>query len=183
MASGVTLTLTRTNQPFTKVTPGFGRRTSGTSWYPKKEALDELLDIMAASATGADPRRGGGSGVPRLRPKGRFAQLAVDLEPLVWHAHHMVHTTALAVVKELGRSLRGDFHEQCGGGGVLRLLVMRSAEKKLRPQIHDILDALFASGAVHLGAVADTMLPNLLDLNDEENRPLTRGVVWDWLLR
>mmetsp|Transcript_17525 Transcript_17525/g.20658 ORF Transcript_17525/g.20658 Transcript_17525/m.20658 type:complete len:142 (-) Transcript_17525:270-695(-) len=30
---------------FRELTPRFGPRTSGISWYPKKEALDEILDI------------------------------------------------------------------------------------------------------------------------------------------
>ena len=56
---------------FAFLTPAFGKRTSGSSWYPKKEALDEILDGCARACQGADSKGRGGSGVPRLAPKGR----------------------------------------------------------------------------------------------------------------
>lgn len=109
--------------------------------------------------------------------------MGVDLAPLVAHPHHMVHTAALAAVVQLGRGLRGDFFDLVGGQLVFRLLVARCKEKRLRPALARVLDALFDCGAVPLDRLIDSDLPNLLDPTVEENKPVLRQCVWAWLVR
>jgi hypothetical protein len=87
----------------------------------------------------------------------------MDIAPLVNHPHFMVHTTALEVLVELGRGLRGDFFELVGGNMVFRLLVLRYTQKPLRPRLDGVLDALFNVGALPLDHLIDTDLPNMLD--------------------
>jgi hypothetical protein len=132
---------------FAEMTPGFSTRVSGQSWYPKKEALDEVLDILNGRQRKYDHDLGMATEPrmppPRIKPKGRFSRLASDLQPLVLHPHHLVHCAALTTIEALARGLRWRFFDLCEGPDIFRCLLRRTKEKKLRLRIDTLLDTMF----------------------------------------
>ena len=151
-----------------EMSPGFGPRTSGMSWYPKKEALNEVVEIIGEPA--------------KLEPKGKYTQFMSDLYPLITHAHSVVHTTALEVVSLVAEGLRGRFFDLCDGPQQFKVICGRFAkEKKLYDVLHTVLDSFFPL-AVPLGKIADGVLKDLLD-PAKNQEPFARVAIYEFLTR